>query len=325
MYCTGWHWHDATGYWTRILPVKSKKQGKLGLMLCGLLVLLALAGCKQALERTPLATPAFDAETLEHLRQTHPLNLEQILAEKALLALSETMVLRNPYVPVTPLSLQACGQDANCSYSLLRTGLPRLSFPAQPQVYDWWWQRRLQPDQAQVCGVQFADAAGEDYRLATFPNRDELVASGFELTHFQACGACSTLQDLAVYGELDLTIMAKVCSKRWSLAEKKSCMQAIGFSEACAESWAYNAMKTAQSCALVCVREYGLMALLTGTENVPPVNEQGELNACLLCDEMMSGPGFQYSAGRTRRNSGIISEIDRPDEEVYEVLHRYFE
>ncbi|NPU93988.1 MAG: hypothetical protein HPY82_18930 [Gammaproteobacteria bacterium] len=305
--------------------MKSKKQGKLGLMLCGLLVLLALAGCKQALERTPLATPAFDAETLEHLRQTHPLNIGQILAQKTLQAPSGAMVLQNPYVPVTPLSLLACGQDANCSYSLLRTGLPRLSFPAQPQVYDWWRQRNGEPDQAQVCGVQFADTAGEDYRLATFPNRDELVASGFELTHFQACGACSTLQDLAVYGELDLTVMAKVCSKRWSLAEKKSCMQAIGFSEACAESWAYNAMKTAQSCALVCIREYGLMALLTGTENVPPVNEQGELNACLLCDEMMSGPGFQYSAGRTRRNSGIISEIDRPDEEVYEVLHRYFE
>ena len=309
----------------RIFPVKSNKQGNMWRMLCGLLVLLALAGCKQDLEKTPLATPAFDAATLERLRQTRPLNLEQILAEKALLAPSGVMVLRNPYVPVTPLLLQACGQDANCSYSLLRTGLPRLSFPAQPQVYDWWWQRETTPDQAQVCGVQFADTMNVDYRLATFSNHDELTANGFVLTHYQACGACSTLQDLAVYGELDLTVMAKVCSKRLSLVEKKSCMQAIGFSEACADSWAFNAQKTAQSCALVCIREYGLMALLTGTENVPPVNEQGELNACLLCDEMMAGPGFQYSAGRTRRNSGIVSEIDRPDAEVYEVPHQYFE
>lgn len=294
-------------------------------MLCGLLGLLTIASCRQELERTPLATPAFDAQMLDQLRQTRPLNLEQVLAEKALQAPAGDFILQNPYVPSTPLAQRVCWQDAHCLYSLLGTGLPRASFPAQPQVYDWWWQRRLQPDQAQVCGVQFADAAGEDYRLATFPNPDELVASGFELTHFQACGACSTLQDLAVYGELDLTVMAKVCSKRLSLVEKKSCMQEIGFSEACAESWAYNAMKTAQSCALVCIRAYGLLPLLTGTENVPPVNEQGELNACLLCDEMMSGPGFQYSAGRTRRNSGIISEIDRPDEEVYEVPHRYFE
>lgn len=290
-----------------------------------LLMQLVLTGCKQTLVRTPLATPAFNAEMLSYLRQTQPLNVDQILEEKTLLAPAGAMLLQNPYVPVTPLSMQACGQDAHCLYSLLRTGLPRMSFPAQSQVYDWWWQRETAPDQAQVCGVQFTDETLVDYRLATFSNHDELIANGFELTHYQACGACSTLQDLAVYGELDLTVMAKVCSKRATLAEKKSCMQQIGFSDACAESWAFNAQKTAQSCALVCVREYGLMALLTGTEDLPPVNEQGELNACLLCDEMMSGPGFQYSAGRTRRNSGIISEIDRPDEEVYEVPHRYFE
>ena len=147
---------------------------------------------------------------------------------------------------------------------------------------------------------------------------------GFILTHDQACGACSSLQDLAVYGELDLTVMAKTCSKRWSLADKKACMQQIGLTDACAESWAYNAQQTAQSCALVCVNTYGLLPLLKGEENVQPVDENGELNACLLCDEMMSGPGFQFSAGRIRRNSGIISEIDRPDDQVYSVDHQYF-
>jgi hypothetical protein len=39
---------------------------------------------------------------------------------------------------------------------------------------------------------------------------------------------------------------------------------------------------------------------------------------------MLSGPGFQYSAGRIRRNSGILSEIERPDEQVYPVNHDYF-
>ena len=66
------------------------------------------------------------------------------------------------------------------------------------------------------------------------------------------------------------------------------------------------------------------MNLLQGTESVPPSDAQGNLNACLECDEIMSGPGFQYSAGRTRRDSGIISEIDRPRDQVYEVPHDYF-
>ena len=43
-----------------------------------------------------------------------------------------------------------------------------------------------------------------------------------------------------------------------------------------------------------------------------------------VLSEMMAGPGFQYAAGRTRRNSGIESEIERPDEQVYEVRHDYF-
>ncbi|HVL00453.1 MAG TPA: hypothetical protein VM553_11610 [Dongiaceae bacterium] len=290
-----------------------------------MLTLLLLSGCKQALESTPLPNPAFDAETLALLRQTQPLNLDQILEEKALLASSGPFLLNNPYVPVTHLPLRTCAQDDNCFFSLLGTGLPKASFPAQPRVYDWWKQRALESDQAQVCGVQFADDDRTHYRLATFANHAELEVNDFTLTHFQACGACSTLQDLAVYGELDLTVMAKVCSKRFSLAEKKACMQQIGFTEACAESWAYNGQKTAQSCSLVCIRTYGLLPLLKGEESVPPVNEQGELNACLLCDERMSGPGFQYSAGRTRRNSGILSEIDRPDEEVYDVTHSYFD
>ena len=98
----------------------------------------------------------------------------------------------------------------------------------------------------------------------------------------------------------------------------------IGFTEACAETWAYNAGKTAQACALTCIRTYGLLNVIRGTESVPTTDANGNLNACLQCDETMAGPGFQYAAGRTRRDSGIISEIARPDEQVYSVPHDYF-
>lgn len=40
----------------------------------------------------------------------------------------------------------------------------------------------------------------------------------------------------------------------------------------------------------------------------------GHLNPCLQCDEDKSGTLFKYYSGRTRRNSGIKSEIDRPED-----------
>lgn len=290
-----------------------------------LLAALLVAGCKQPLERIPLENPAFDAQTLQQLRSTHPTNTGQVLAEKNLW-LGGARLSRDPYQPGMPMSLDACQQDLNCAYALQRYWMSPPRFPARSDVHEWWVNRSTQADTAAVCGVRFEDDTRTQYSLKTFANRAALEAEpGYYLTHYQACGACSTLQDLAVYGELDLTRMARICSKRTGFDEKLQCMQDIGFTPACAESWAYNAAKTGQSCALICVAEYGLVPLLTGTENKPPVDENGELNACLMCDERMAGPGFQYSAGRTRRNSGIVSEIDRPDAEVYSVHHAYFE
>eukprot|EP00924_Labyrinthula_sp_SR-Ha-C_P000801 augustus_masked-scaffold_7-processed-gene-4.65-mRNA-1 protein AED:0.17 eAED:0.17 QI:0/-1/0/1/-1/1/1/0/341 len=45
------------------------------------------------------------------------------------------------------------------------------------------------------------------------------------------------------------------------------------------------------------------------------------LNPCLQCDECRSGPIFQRVSGRTRRNSGIQSAIDRPG--VIPIDHNY--
>lgn len=292
-----------------------------------IIVTLLLVACHQPLERTELQYPAFSPDMLARLHQTRLLNGSEVLAQKQLLQrdpVSGYMTI-DPYHPATPLTLAQCNADPHCRYALLATGLPRAQFPASPLVRTWWQNRITAVDSAPVCGVQFLDDAKVDYRLQTFADLNALQAEpGFVLTHFQPCGACSSLQDLAVYGELDLTVMAKICSKRFSLAEKKNCMQQIGFTESCAEAWAYNAQHTARSCPLVCVATYGLLPLLRGEENVPPVDVNGNLNPCILCDEMMSGPGFQYSAGRIRRNSGILSEIDRPADEVYAVPHDYF-
>lgn len=288
-----------------------------------------LTGCNQPLEVTPLPQPAFDQTALLIMLNSVPTNSNHILQQKQLLNTNisnDNFTTINPYQPLMKMSWADCWLDLNCHYSITQTGFPVQAFPASQQVFTWWNQRHIEADSAAVCGIQFNPEKPTQYQLASFENLTELEHSdGFHLTHYQSCGTCSSLQDLAIYGSLDLTVMAKTCSKRLHISDKKSCMQDIGFSEACAESWAYNAAKTTQSCFAVCVQEYGLIALLMGTESSPTTSPNGQLNACLLCDEMMSGPGFQYSAGRTRRNSGITSEINRPDDQVYIVEHDYFE
>jgi hypothetical protein len=51
-------------------------------------------------------------------------------------------------------------------------------------------------------------------------------------------------------------------------------------------------------------------------------NGEFRLNPCLQCDECRSGPIFQKISGRTRRNSGIETDIKRPDV-APEIYHNY--
>lgn len=294
--------------------------------LTAVLILFSLISACDQLERVPLKNPAFDEATLQRMRAAVLENQDEILAERNLqnsTGFPRGWVTDNPYNPPYKLNEGDCDLSPNCSYA--RDSLNFSRFPAQESVYRWWKSRGVDESSAEACGMTFTNDEKTAYRLKTFSSLAALQEEGgYYLTHFQACGTCSSLQDLAVYGELDLTAMAKTCSKRPTLEAKKRCMMEIGFTEACAETWAYNAENTTQSCTLTCIETYGLMNLITGTENVPNVDEDGNLNPCILCDEMISGPGFQYAAGRTRRSSGIVSEIDRPSNEIYTVPHDYF-
>ncbi len=58
--------------------------------------------------------------------------------------------------------------------------------------------------------------------------------------------------------------------------------------------------------------------------NKPNTNSDGTLNSCLQCDEDKSGPVFKFFSGRSRRNSGIKSEIDRPNDQIYNMTHCYY-
>ena len=175
----------------------------------------------------------------------------------------------------------------------------------------------------EVCALRFSANNQTDYELLKFESAAAAKTAGFTVTHQGRCGSCSTLRDLAAYlATPDLTTPARQCARRFGLARKKQCFEEqVGFTANCAESWAYNARHTKKVCLGTCVADYGLLNLLFHRYGGENVNESGELRPCLRCDEDKSGPGFKYSAGRTRRNSGITSAIGRPELEMYPVDH----
>jgi len=176
------------------------------------------------------------------------------------------------------------------------------------------WAGRAPPAPApsSVCGVRF-EADRTHYRLATFGSVAEAAELGYRVTHTGACGACSTLQDLAVYLERpDLTSPVRRCGMQTGTL---GCLESLGFSKACARTWNFNVQNTKRECFGVCMRSW-----MSGEAST---TVDGGLNECLQCDEDRSGPVFKAVAGRTRRNSGIHSSIQRPDEQVSHVVHDY--
>jgi hypothetical protein len=166
-----------------------------------------------------------------------------------------------------------------------------------------------------VCGIRF-QSDQIHYRLSTFANADAARAAGAAVTHFGVCGTCSTLQDLAVYLEKpDLTDPVRHCAIGSRESATLTCLEALGFSNACAQTWLYDVENTRRQCFAVCV--------LSWIEGEASTGSDGHLNACLQCDEDRSGPVFKAIAGRTRRNSGIHSSIPRPDDEIAPVVHDY--
>ncbi len=169
-------------------------------------------------------------------------------------------------------------------------------------------------DATSVCAVL---AQGTSYSLQTFDDDAAAEAAGAKVTHDGACGACSPLQDLAVYmRNPDLTEPVRACGLTGLSGgdeAQRECLGELGFTEPCAQIWSYNTTNTRTKCLEVC------LDLLNATYHT----EDGSLNACLQCDEDISGPVFKAVAGRTRRNTGLASALCRPCDEVRQVVHRY--
>ena len=201
----------------------------------------------------------------------------------------------------------------------------RFTFFGQKPVFEWYSSLATN---TQVCAIGFTDALTTEYELRTFENSYDASIADYVVTHRYHCGTCSSLRNLAVYlTRPDLTTPARSCARKMTLRGIKNCLvETIGFDERCAETWAYNVAHTKRQCMTACVRHYGLWSVLRNTMGDAHVDENGKLNPCLACDESISGPGFQYAAGRTRRASGLMSAIERATNEVYPVDHSlYFE
>ncbi|MEM7435649.1 MAG: hypothetical protein AAF436_10895 [Myxococcota bacterium] len=188
------------------------------------------------------------------------------------------------------------------------------------------WNDAIDDDAPAFCAAIPVDASPEKrtYRLETFPTEPDATRAGGQVTHRGKCGACSSLQDLAVYIERrDLGSAGRNCGLLGTFGDRTqmSCLKGLGFTDPCAQIWSFNVDNTRGECLGLC------------TVNLPADNtvDNGSLNACLACDEKRSGPIFKAVAGRTRRRSGLSSAIARPclDERgqpaVYAAHHYYFD
>jgi hypothetical protein len=182
----------------------------------------------------------------------------------------------------------------------------------------------LQPDPHAVCAVQMT--GDHTYRLETYSEGSveaslaAAEAAGGIITHGGACGACSSLADLEVYARIpDQTDPVRACAASHlgdPVEDVDACIQeSVGFTPPCARIWAYNAINDGEHCRTIC---------LTSMLEQEPYNlEDGSLNACLQCDEDVSGPVFKTLAGRTRRRSGLAAAICRPCDTVWRIDHDY--
>ena len=165
------------------------------------------------------------------------------------------------------------------------------------------------------------DQCPTQYSMKTYNSEQELLEDEAKMTHWGACGACSTTKDLAVYLEYpDLTGKGQECAVRAlanNFEQGVSCFQEVGYTQPCAVMWMHNVMWTRDHCFDTC---FDFTFLGDGFNNGPPPT--CKIADCLDCDETMSGPGFQTVAARSRRHSGLLSKIVRDCDNLLIVNHK---
>ncbi|KAN0040704.1 hypothetical protein ACTA71_009042 [Dictyostelium dimigraforme] len=174
-----------------------------------------------------------------------------------------------------------------------------------------------------VCGVLYPDENDRStYYLVNYTSAEEAESSGAFVTHLHNCGYCSTTKDLAMYMfHFDLTSPIRDCAIVSFISYEVSldCIQhSAGLTYNCAVIWLYDALNTRKDCLDICLYDW----IMHVPNNVPA--NSTTLNPCIQCDEDKSGPVFKLVAGRTRRDSGLLSAINRPPNSIYNITHYYY-
>jgi hypothetical protein len=283
-----------------------------------------LSKIKMSKEKRILIKKLLNSKAINEREVYENLNLEQVENIDKQFGFSTA----NPYLPQFK-------ENYGYPYTRLKYPIPKnprnyevdsrkkiISYFGQEPVVDF-----LTKKNTAVCAVRFVDNKKQKYLLKTFASEHEAHSKGYMVTHGSHCGTCSSLRDLAVYlAKPDLTTPARSCSRGLNLNKVKKCYKnTIGFSNGCAEMWAYSSEQTRKLCGKTCIKFYGLLNLLRDSMNKSNLDEEGNLNVCIACDEYKSGPGFKYGVGRNRRNSGITSAIKRDESEMFVLDHyQYF-
>jgi hypothetical protein len=276
------------------------------LLACSGGLLLAAVGCSEA--ATPTAVQA-----------------DVVATDAAATGCSGTVLFGTPG-PKTGLDNSQCQPSCSCG-GATKTAVPlqpddlqrlrglQLAVPLPELTSDPYLLPAPPVPADAVCGVVLQPAG--QYALQDFASVAAAKAAGAVASHSGVCGLCSTLADLAVYAEQpDLTDPVRDCGlvhAGGEPADHVACLQALGFTKPCAQIWYWNTLHTREQCGSVCLK------LLSAPYHEP----DGSLNECLQCDEDQSGPVFKAVAGRTRRNTGLASNMCRPCSEVQWFDHRY--
>jgi hypothetical protein len=149
----------------------------------------------------------------------------------------------------------------------------------------------------------------------TYGDRDAAAAHGTTPLHAGPCGMCSNAADIAVYRKTadTLTEISTRCAFLNTVFGETvgaACMtRNAGLSPACTDCWIENMSCTATHCLGVC--------LASRMKREPRNYADGRLNDCLACDEAYCGGPFIQCAGANRRRAGIVSDIQRPQTQLW--------
>jgi len=173
-----------------------------------------------------------------------------------------------------------------------------------------WHETRPAPSslaskEKNICGVD-----GRDY-----PTQHSACTNETYPLHGGSCGACSNEQDIDVYRRTSqsMSVLAYQCMVKYLAGTEKSafaCFQTAGLSNDCNQCWIDNMKCSASACLWKCVWHNMIRGIAWSDSN-------STLNPCIQCDEEMCGPNFVTCAGANRRRAGIVSDISRPNVDVW--------